>query len=49
MKALGRSTYGLGLNKPQPLSSPEVLLLVLFYLAATVFMMSSDKHVELQG
>lgn len=42
MKALGHSTYhGLGLIKHQPLSRPEVLPLVLFYLAAIVCMMSS--------
>lgn len=42
LKALGHSTYhGLGLIKPQLLSRSEVLPLVLFYLAAIVFMMSS--------
>lgn len=43
MKALGHSTYELGLFKAQPLSRPEVLLLLLllFHLAAIVFVMSS--------
>lgn len=51
MKALGHSTYhGLGLIKAQPLSRPEVLLLLLFLLSCYCFHdVLCDKQVELQG